>query len=30
MKRAAWYVVAGGQFFFWRFLTPRMWWQAHP
>jgi predicted ferric reductase len=22
--------VAGGQFFFWRFLTPRMWWQAHP
>ena len=22
--------VAGGQFMFWRFLTPRMWWQAHP
>jgi predicted ferric reductase len=22
--------VAGGQFFFWRFLTPHMWWQAHP
>jgi predicted ferric reductase len=22
--------VAGGQFFFWRFLTPEMWWQAHP
>jgi predicted ferric reductase len=22
--------VAGGQFFLWRFLTPRMWWQAHP
>lgn len=22
--------VSGGQFFFWRFLTPRMWWQAHP
>ncbi len=22
--------VAGGQFFEWRFLTPRMWWQAHP
>jgi predicted ferric reductase len=22
--------VAGGQFFFWRFLTPAMWWQAHP
>jgi predicted ferric reductase len=22
--------IAGGQFFFWRFLTPRMWWQAHP
>jgi predicted ferric reductase len=22
--------VAGGQFFCWRFLTPRMWWQAHP
>jgi ferredoxin-NADP reductase len=22
--------VTGGQFFFWRFLTGRMWWQAHP
>jgi ferredoxin-NADP reductase len=22
--------VAGGQFFFWRFLTRRLWWQAHP
>jgi len=22
--------IAGGQFFFWRFLTPAMWWQAHP
>jgi predicted ferric reductase len=22
--------IAGGQFFCWRFLTPRMWWQAHP
>ncbi len=22
--------VSGGQFFLWRFLTPRMWWQAHP
>jgi predicted ferric reductase len=22
--------VTGGQFFFWRFLTSRMWWQAHP
>lgn len=22
--------VSGGQFFFWRFLTPGMWWQAHP
>jgi predicted ferric reductase len=22
--------VSGGQFFFWRFLTPAMWWQAHP
>jgi predicted ferric reductase len=22
--------VSGGQFFFWRFLTPDMWWQAHP
>jgi predicted ferric reductase len=22
--------VAGGQFFCWRFLTARMWWQAHP
>ncbi len=22
--------VAGGQFFCWRFLTPRLWWQAHP
>src|SRR4051794_38918572 len=22
--------VAGGQFFQWRFLRPRMWWQAHP
>jgi predicted ferric reductase len=22
--------VAGGQFFFWRFLTRGMWWQAHP
>jgi predicted ferric reductase len=22
--------VAGGQFFQWRFLTPGMWWQAHP
>ncbi|MGO9962389.1 MAG: ferric reductase-like transmembrane domain-containing protein [Acidimicrobiales bacterium] len=22
--------VAGGQFFEWRFLTKRMWWQAHP
>jgi ferredoxin-NADP reductase len=22
--------IAGGQFFLWRFLTPRMWWQAHP
>ncbi|MHB1534491.1 MAG: ferredoxin reductase family protein [Acidimicrobiales bacterium] len=22
--------VAGGQFFFWRFLTPGLWWQAHP
>jgi predicted ferric reductase len=22
--------VSGGQFFFWRFLTPSLWWQAHP
>lgn len=22
--------VAGGQFFEWRFMTPTMWWQAHP
>lgn len=22
--------IAGGQFFEWRFMTPRMWWQAHP
>jgi predicted ferric reductase len=22
--------VSGGQFFLWRFLTPKMWWQAHP
>ena len=22
--------VSGGQFFFWRFVTPGMWWQAHP
>ncbi len=22
--------VAGGQFCFWRFLAPNMWWQAHP
>ena len=22
--------IAGGQFFFWRFLTRSMWWQAHP
>jgi predicted ferric reductase len=22
--------VSGGQFFCWRFLTARMWWQAHP
>lgn len=22
--------VSGGQFFFWRFLTPGLWWQAHP
>jgi predicted ferric reductase len=22
--------ISGGQFFEWRFLTPRMWWQAHP
>lgn len=22
--------VSGGQFFLWRFLTPGMWWQAHP
>ncbi|MGH3125629.1 MAG: ferric reductase-like transmembrane domain-containing protein, partial [Streptosporangiaceae bacterium] len=22
--------VSGGQFLFWRFLTPDMWWQAHP
>lgn len=22
--------VSGGQFLFWRFLTPGMWWQAHP
>jgi predicted ferric reductase len=22
--------VAGGQFFQWRFIRPRMWWQAHP
>ncbi|HEV2373816.1 MAG TPA: ferredoxin reductase family protein [Streptosporangiaceae bacterium] len=22
--------VSGGQFLFWRFLTPRLWWQAHP
>jgi predicted ferric reductase len=22
--------VAGGQFFQWRFLSPGMWWQAHP
>ncbi len=22
--------IAGGQFFEWRFLTPRLWWQAHP
>lgn len=23
-------VIAGGQFFEWRFLTPGKWWQAHP
>ena len=23
-------VVHGGQFFLWRFLTPKRWWQAHP
>ncbi len=23
-------VIAGGQFCEWRFLTPRLWWQAHP
>jgi predicted ferric reductase len=23
-------VISGGQFFFWRFLTRSMWWQAHP
>ena len=22
--------MAGGQFAMWRFLTPRLWWQAHP
>jgi predicted ferric reductase len=22
--------ISGGQFFFWRFLTRGMWWQAHP
>jgi predicted ferric reductase len=22
--------IAGGQFFFWRFLTRSMWWRAHP
>ncbi len=22
--------VSGGQFMLWRFLTPRLWWQAHP
>ncbi|MHB8378920.1 MAG: ferredoxin reductase family protein [Acidimicrobiales bacterium] len=22
--------IAGGQFFEWRFMTPQMWWQAHP
>jgi predicted ferric reductase len=22
--------IVGGQFFFWRFLTRSMWWQAHP
>ncbi|MBV9096267.1 MAG: ferredoxin reductase family protein [Streptosporangiaceae bacterium] len=22
--------ASGGQFLFWRFLTPQMWWQAHP
>jgi predicted ferric reductase len=22
--------VSGGQFFLWRFLTPDLWWQAHP
>jgi predicted ferric reductase len=22
--------ISGGQFFEWRFLTPGMWWQAHP
>lgn len=22
--------ISGGQFLEWRFLTPRMWWQAHP
>ncbi len=22
--------VSGGQFLLWRFLTPRLWWQAHP
>jgi predicted ferric reductase len=22
--------ISGGQFFFWRFLTRDMWWQAHP
>jgi predicted ferric reductase len=22
--------VSGGQFFLWRFLTPELWWQAHP
>lgn len=23
-------VISGGQFFEWRFMTPQMWWQAHP
>ncbi|HVA52612.1 MAG TPA: ferredoxin reductase family protein [Acidimicrobiales bacterium] len=22
--------ISGGQFFEWRFMTPQMWWQAHP
>ncbi|MGI8448516.1 MAG: ferredoxin reductase family protein, partial [Streptosporangiaceae bacterium] len=29
-RRLGQLAVSGGQFFCWRFLTPGLWWQAHP